>query len=172
MQHYRCVKCYFPRTKTVRDCDTVTFFPTTGPFPQVKLEDHLKQAASDIITILTQPPSTTTPSLQAGYPVRNALLTLATQLKWIEPIPPAIEQIVAPPRVSAYNTPLKPPVAASPRLQFQKSVPASTLQVHSKQLKNVRYLNKVPHSLLKLFVHIVLSMLLSRPSIVCFFPFA
>ena len=25
MQHYRCVKCYFLRTKKVRDCDAVTF---------------------------------------------------------------------------------------------------------------------------------------------------
>ena len=32
MQHYRCVKCYFPRTKEVRDCDTVTFFPPQCPF--------------------------------------------------------------------------------------------------------------------------------------------
>ena len=50
MQHYRCVKCYFPRTKIIWDCDTVTFFPTTIPFSPVKLEDHLKQAASDIST--------------------------------------------------------------------------------------------------------------------------
>ena len=80
MQHYRCVKCYFPRTRTTRDCDTVTFFPTNIPFPQVKLDDFLRQAATDIITILTKPPSSTTPSLQSGDPVRNALLTLATQL--------------------------------------------------------------------------------------------
>ena len=42
MQHYRCVQCYFPRTKQIRDCDTVTFFPTNVPFPQVKLVDFLK----------------------------------------------------------------------------------------------------------------------------------
>ena len=56
MDHYRCVKCYFPRTRTTRDCDTVTFFPTTVPFSGVKLGDFLQQAASDIIAILTQPP--------------------------------------------------------------------------------------------------------------------
>ena len=61
MQHYRCVECYFPRTKQVRACDTVTFSPTNVPFPQIKLVDFLKQAATDIITILTYPPSTTTP---------------------------------------------------------------------------------------------------------------
>ena len=27
MQHYRCVECYFPRTKQVRTCDTVSFSP-------------------------------------------------------------------------------------------------------------------------------------------------
>ena len=54
------------------------------------MEDILKQAATDTITILTQPPSITTPSLQAGDPVRNALLTLATHLKQVEPIPPVV----------------------------------------------------------------------------------
>ena len=99
MRHYRCVKCYFPRTKTDRDCDTVTFFPTSVPFPQVKLVDFLKHAATDIITILTSPPSTTTPSLQAGDPVRNALLTLATQLNRIDKLPALQKPTAASPRV-------------------------------------------------------------------------
>ena len=86
MKHYRCVKCYFLRTKTTRDCETVTYFPSSIPFPEVKLGDFLRQADSDIISILTLPPSTTTPSLQSGDPIRNALTTLATQLKIIESI--------------------------------------------------------------------------------------
>ena len=85
--HYRCVECYFPSTRSTRPCDTVTFFPTTIPFPQVGLTDHLRQAANDIVTILTQPPSTTVPSLASGDPTRNALIELATQLQRIEPIP-------------------------------------------------------------------------------------
>ena len=84
LQHYRCVSCYFPRTKTLRNCDTVTFSPKAIPFPEIKLEDFLRQAAEDIISILTLPPSTTTPSLAAGDPVRNALLTLATQLQRVQ----------------------------------------------------------------------------------------
>ena len=39
IQHYRCVRCYFPCTKTTRDCYTVTFSPTTIPFPEIKLQD-------------------------------------------------------------------------------------------------------------------------------------
>ena len=87
MNNYRCVKCYFPRAKTTRDCDTVTFYPPNIPFPAVKLKDHLRQTANDVIIILTQLPSTTTPSLEASDPVSNALVTLATQLKRIEHIP-------------------------------------------------------------------------------------
>ena len=51
------------------------------------LSDHLRQAAEDIIHLLTHPPTSTVPSLQAGYPVRQALTDLATQLQRIEPIP-------------------------------------------------------------------------------------
>ena len=112
LHHHRCVKCYFTRTKRERDCDTVEFFPTSLPFPSVTLTDHLKQAASDIVTILTQPPSTTAPSLAAGDPVRNALLTLATQLKQVQPIP----EPVKPPRVSS-----PAPVTSPPRVQAPPS---------------------------------------------------
>ena len=87
MRHYRCVRCYFPATKSERICDTVKFFPHDIPFPAIKTDDYLKQAVKDIITILTKPPSSTTPSLSTGDPVRNALLKLATQLKRIESIP-------------------------------------------------------------------------------------
>ena len=41
IDHYRCVKCYFPRTQKTRNCDTVDFFPHGHPFPKVKLRDFL-----------------------------------------------------------------------------------------------------------------------------------
>ena len=78
LNHYQCVTCYFPKTRSTRVCDTVTFLPTNIKFPEVRLVDHLKQAATDIVTILTHPPSTTVPSLYAGHPVRNTLLDIAT----------------------------------------------------------------------------------------------
>ena len=78
-EHYRCIKVYFPKIRSEQNCDTITFFPTVIPYPEVKLEDFLRQAASDIITILTPPPSTTiTSSLQAGDTTKNALLDIAT----------------------------------------------------------------------------------------------
>ena len=96
----------------------------------------MKQVATDISTILTQPPSNTTPSLQAGGPVRNAQLTLATQLTRIEQILPVVETVVPPLRVSApiiaqHYTLVKQP----PMVQLNTPIPASTLQVHSKKIK-------------------------------------
>ena len=86
MEHYRCVKGYFPRSKRTRICDTVTFFPHAIPFPEVRIDDYLRQAAIDIIDILTNPPPTTLPTLQAGDETRNALLKIATQLKRVDSI--------------------------------------------------------------------------------------
>ena len=71
---------YFPKTRSERDVDTVTFFPTVVPYPKVGLDPFLRQSATDIITILTSKPSYTTPSLKVGDPTRNALLEIATVL--------------------------------------------------------------------------------------------
>lgn len=35
-QHYRCFRVYFPKTKTIRVTDTVTFIPHLVPIPEVK----------------------------------------------------------------------------------------------------------------------------------------
>ena len=42
LYHYRCVQCYFLRTRDIRNCDTVDFFPHDIPFPRVTLNDHLQ----------------------------------------------------------------------------------------------------------------------------------
>ena len=107
LQHYRCVTCYFPKSRSTRICETVTFLPKKVAFPKIKLVDFLKQAATDIVTILTQPPSPTTPSLHAGDPIRNALLDIATSLNRIEQLPtfsnPSQNHTVSSPRVKTPN---------------------------------------------------------------------
>lgn len=55
MDHYRCVTIYFPKTRKTAVLDTVTFIPHSVKFPKVTLEDFLKQATEDIITILKSP---------------------------------------------------------------------------------------------------------------------
>ena len=79
-QHYRCVKCFIPRTRTEVNTDTVVFIPQKIEFPKVTTEDFLRQAAADIISLLTHPPPSTVPSLQGGDATKNALLDLATIL--------------------------------------------------------------------------------------------
>ena len=166
MKHYRCVKCYFPQTRTTRICDTVTFIPHTIPIPEVNLTDFLRQAASDIVTILTHPPSSTVPSLQAGDPVRNALVTLATQLQRIQNIPQptssrnssptTITQIPVPPSTlsptqenlhKAPSPRVKMKGSISPRVKLKASsyVPAKSLLQRSNLPKNSRFDNTLHH---------------------------
>ena len=58
-----------------------------------------------------------------------------------------IEQPAEPPRVVTRAIPQqKKRAAESLRVKAHESIPTSTFQVHSKQLKNARFLNKVPHS--------------------------
>ena len=63
LQQYRCIKVYFPKTRSFRDIDTVTFFQKVISFPKVNTDDFLRQAAEDSISILTAPPTPKTPSL-------------------------------------------------------------------------------------------------------------
>ena len=60
MEHYCCVKVFFPKTRSERNIDTVIFFPAKLTFPDFKTNDFLKQANEDIITILTNSSLTTT----------------------------------------------------------------------------------------------------------------
>ena len=111
LQHYRCINCYFPKTRSQRDCDTVTFFPTVIPYPKINLDDYLRQATDDIISILTNPPHHTTPTLKLGDKTKNALLKIAKIFHRDEPIPlipennpPPRVDITSPPRVKNNST--------------------------------------------------------------------
>ena len=86
--HYRCVQCFIPTTHQTRHADTVKFFPTVVPFPEVKLEDFLRQASSDIISILQKPSSF--PTLQLGDQTQNAILQIAQLLNRAAPLPAPI----------------------------------------------------------------------------------
>ena len=80
LDHYRCVKCYIPRTGGIIDVDTVEWFPHHISFPTITKEDQLVQAAEDIVSIL-QAPTPVSPNLTFGNEVKNALLKIATILK-------------------------------------------------------------------------------------------
>ena len=69
--HYRCIKCYIPTSRTEINYDTLAFFPNDIPFPKVSTEDYLKQATANIIQRLTNP-ITQLPYLQVGDNTNNA----------------------------------------------------------------------------------------------------
>ena len=89
MEHYRCVRCYLPSTTRERAVDTLQFFPKTIPFPEVSSEDYLKQAASDILAILRNPP-TSLPYLAYGDATNNAIVQIATLLGRAATPPPVL----------------------------------------------------------------------------------
>lgn len=133
LKQYRCIKCNFPDTRTERNVDTVTFPQKTIKFPEVNLEDFLQQSASDIITKLIAPLSTTTVLLQAGDHTSNALLEIATILKSSKLLP-IVEQPKSPTKLPTNTAPIQlrsppgfPPVpqfqtASSPRVQPPQKV--------------------------------------------------
>ena len=89
--------------------NTVTFFPRDIPILKVSLEDFLRQADTDTITILIAPLSTTTPNLEAGDPTRNPLQNIVETLDRAEilPTPPTPS-----PRVEATSkVPMTAPTA-------------------------------------------------------------
>ena len=70
----------------------VEFFSHSIPFLRVTLNDHLKQVVTDIISILSNPPSTNVPSLLAGEDTNQALYEIAKLLKRVETIPDIVEE--------------------------------------------------------------------------------
>ena len=57
------------------------------PFPQVTIDDFLRQATTDIIKILSAPPNVSIPTMEAGDTTRNAILKLATLLNRVDTLP-------------------------------------------------------------------------------------
>ena len=145
----------------MRDCDTVEFFPHDFPFPRVTLKDHLKQAATDIISILSNPPSSAIPSFQARDSTNQAITEIAKLLKRIDKIPNLnLPKDASAPRV--VHTPMHK--SPSPHNIQKHIIPysdnevegikpitetdviiASTLQTHSNSPKNIRYNNLGTH---------------------------
>ena len=120
LHHYRCVQCFIPSTKAVRDCDTVVFIPETIPFPEATADDHLKQAATDIIRILTKRQRKTHfPNLEMGDVTKNALLRIAKILNRATPVPalqlPSVKKVTfsADTKHNADHRVLKSPVSKS-----------------------------------------------------------
>ena len=64
--YYRCITCFIPSTRTEIVTDTLVFIPHTIAIPTITTDKFLTQAESNIITLLTCPPSNIPSTLQIG----------------------------------------------------------------------------------------------------------
>ena len=71
VSHYCCIRCFLPKTRAEINSDTVVFMPKQINFPEVTVDNFIKQSLEDLITLLTYPPPPSIPTLQAGDPTRN-----------------------------------------------------------------------------------------------------
>ena len=66
LEHYRCLKCYNPETLSEVDTDTVKLLPNVTPIPVYTDLDVIKQAVSDILSILKNPSQNNIPTVLKG----------------------------------------------------------------------------------------------------------
>ena len=143
MEHYRCIKCFFLKTRSERNVDTVTFFPKQISFPKIDLDAFLRQAATDIIAILSDPPSTTTLQLKAGASTQNALLEISDILQRTEKLPMISQEkkIISPRVQDNIPFPRVHPTQSSPRVQFFKDL----LKITNTTKKHLSHQLSGPH---------------------------
>lgn len=78
---YKHYTFYIPRTHREQECDTMEWKPTNITFPHVSTTDYLKQALTDITTVLQQMPKLADIQLEYGDETNNAWVKLADLLK-------------------------------------------------------------------------------------------
>ena len=76
--HYRCVRCYIPKTNKERITDTVKFIPNCIPIPNATIETQLSRTADDLIHLLNSKKDLI--SLTEPNSVKGALIKIAQLL--------------------------------------------------------------------------------------------
>ena len=96
LDHCLCVTVFVPKTRSTRISDTVVFIPTTFLVPSISIEDHLRQASSDIISILSNPPKSHFPTLHLGNETQQAIHQIAKLLHRVTAPPPQSSSPISP----------------------------------------------------------------------------
>ena len=78
LQHYRCVRCYIPKTRSEIISDTIKFIPNHIPIPEPSLEDVLTNTLQDLTNVLNTN-ATTLPALQNNT-AKQAIISIANAL--------------------------------------------------------------------------------------------
>ena len=85
-EHYRCVKCYIPKTRSEVSSDTIQFIPSYVPIPEPNIDLHIRRTLHDLVQLLTSkspaiPALTTESSKQAIIKISQLLNRDTTNIK-------------------------------------------------------------------------------------------
>ena len=81
LNHYRCMTCFIPTTKSEIICDTLIFVPHIIPIPTINIDTFLRQSAFDIINVVNDLTPTLPFTYQVGDQTRGSLLQLVSILQ-------------------------------------------------------------------------------------------
>ena len=74
LKHYRCFKCFVPRTRQEIIIDTVEIIEGNIPLPITSIDEYLKQSFDDISSVLSRPQKSTLPFFKYGDDTKNAFV--------------------------------------------------------------------------------------------------
>ena len=95
--HYRCIRCYMPKSHSERITDTVTFIPSTIPIPTPSLTDHVHATSEKLIHLLSHKSLPFGPSLKTT--TKENILKLAEILHQDKTPPIKLPALSTPPLV-------------------------------------------------------------------------
>ena len=95
MKHYRCFRCFIPKTGSERIAETVQFFPQQVRMSSTSSQDAAIKAIHDLIYAIKHP-TAATPTLLLGDEKTHALETLARvfNLAISQPIPSRVKDTI------------------------------------------------------------------------------
>ena len=160
--HYRCLTCYLPLTRTEIVSDTVRFLPTNIPIPEANIDDYIRASIQELIHLLTNRQSKL-PGTKSTI-AKTALVRLSTILGNTEPLDPSIEKTLVPTQCRASEgeknkkTVPIPPMSDEEFNKLLESIPtkesnkksstSASLHLQNKlyTLNRINRKNRLPHS--------------------------
>ena len=108
-EHYRCQKCYIPRTFGIRNDLTVDWFPHSVTFPKVTTGEYFYQTTTGMIILIQGTLEHPIASLTYVLPLTNVHIQIAYILKGATARP--LQAAPLPPEPILLNPILIPPPA-------------------------------------------------------------
>ena len=123
-EHYRCMTCFIPATRSERIADTIQFFPHKIDFPALTLNDHLLNALDKITAILhSKAYQRNNDVLQVDTSTQQAIELITTLLRRSATLPTDTPVVTASSSISKSLSPASSTVAPVPRVEKSQEIP-------------------------------------------------